>query len=294
MRFRDRLRGGVTLLACALALGLPAAPARAEDVGDHMYDRFQGNVAGSLLWLSSSVRIDAKDGSIGTDLDVEDDLGFSDTKFQPRLEFRWRPGRRHQIGVGYQFARREAHKTLDETIEVGDTSFAAGAQIRSVFDTDNLFLTYRFAIMAHERTQLGVALGLGAFFFKTELDALAGVSVGGEADSVSYSNSTSFIGPTAALGLYGRFRVGDRWYIDPDVRYLRVEIDRFTAKVVEGGVSAQYFLSHKVGLEGGVGVRGVKVEVGPKTDGSGIVDLDVSAEIEYTETSFRLGAVFPL
>ena len=294
MRFRDRLRGGVTLLACALALGLPAAPARAEDVGDHMYDRFQGNVAGSLLWLGSSVRIDAKDGSIGTDLDVEDDLGFSDTKFQPRLEFRWRPGRRHQIGVGYQFARREAHKTLDETIEVGDTSFAAGAQVRAAFNTDNLFLTYRFAIMAHERTQLGVALGLGAFFFKTELDALAGVSVGGEADSVSYSNSTSFIGPTAALGLYGRFRVGDRWYIDPDVRYLRLTVDRLTAQVVEAGLVTRYYVSPKWGLEGGLGLKAVQIDVGPKTDGAGIVDFDASARIRYGESQARLGVVFPL
>jgi hypothetical protein len=294
VRSHGWLTGGIPIWTCALALGLSATPARAEDLGNHLYDRFQGSVAGSLLWLGSSVRIDAKDGSIGTDLDVEDDLGFSNTKIQPRFEFRWRPGRRHELGIGYQFARRSASKTLEGTIDVGDTSFLAGAQIHSVFDTDNLFLTYRFAIMAHERTQLGVGLGLGAFFFKTEVDALAGVSAAGRTDSVTYSNSTSFVGPTAALGLYGRFRAGDRWYINPDVRYLRVKIDRFTAQVVEGGLAGQYFLSRKVGLEGGVAVRSVKVEVGPRTDGGGIVNLDVSAEIKYTETSFRLGAVFPL
>jgi hypothetical protein len=287
--FRWRTAGAVVAV-CALACGLAASQARAEDLGNHLYDRFQADVAGTILRLGSEARVDAKDGSVGTDLDVEDDLGFSRSKFQPRFEFRWRPGRRHQIGIGYQFARRSADKTLEGTIEVGDTSFAAGARAHSVFDSDNLFLTYRFAIMAHERTQLGVGLGVGAFFFKFGVDALAGISVAGRTDSVTYSNTTSFTGPTAALGLYGRFRLGNPWYLEPDVRYLRVKIDRFTAKVFEGSLGTQYYLSRKVGLEGGLGVRSVQVDVGPKTDG-GFFDLGVSAKIKYKETGLRVGVV---
>lgn len=285
--------GGTLLCACALLLGPTAGQALGEEHANHLYDRFQGSASGSLLWLGADARIDARDGSVGTDLNVEDDLGLTRTKFQPRLEFRWRPGRRHQLGIGYQVARRSAEKALIKDIEVGDTSFVAGLRVRSVFDSDNLFLTYRLAIMARERTQLGVGLGLGAFFFRVGVDALAGVTAGGDTVSAQYGSTKSFIGPTAAIGLFGRFRVSDRWYLEPDLRYLQVSIDRVTAKVIEGGATAQYYLSPKVGIEGGIGIRGVKVDIGPKTDG-GLIDLSVSARVKFTETQFRLGVVLPI
>jgi hypothetical protein len=288
------LRAGLSIGSCAFALCAWASHARAQDFGNHLYDRFQVSASGSLLWFGSEVRIDAKDGSVGTDLSIEDDLGFSDTKFQPRLAVQWKPGRKHQLELGYQFARRSASRTLDQTIDVGDTSFAAGAQINSVFDTDNAFLNYRFAIVADERKQLGVGLGLGAFFFNVGLDALASVSGGGEGATVSYSNTTDFIAPTMALGLFGRFRSGDRWYIDPDVRYLRLTVDRLTAQVVEAGLVTRYYVSPKWGLEGGLGLKAVQIDVGPKTDGTGIVDLDASARIRYGESQVRFGVVFPL
>ncbi len=294
MRSRNWLTGGIPIWACALAIGLPGPQARAEDLGNRLYDRFQVVGSGAMLWLGSNVRIDSEDGRIGTDLDAEEDLGLSRNRFQPRLEVRWRPGHRHELELGYQFARRDNSRQLGRTIEVGDTSFTAGADIRSTFDSDNMFLTYRFAIMARERTQLGAAVGLGAFFFKVGVDALAGVAVGGKSDSVTYSNTTSFVGPTAALGAFGRFRVANRWYLEPDVRYLRVTIDRFTARVVEAGLAGRFFISRRVGVEGGIGVRGVRVDIGPKTDGGGIVDLKVSARVKYTESQLRLGVVVPL
>jgi hypothetical protein len=290
----DRPSAGVSIIACALAVCAWASPAlAAEEFGNHLYDPFQLIVSGSILKLGSDARVDAEDGSAGTELNLEDDLGFDKTKFQPRAEIRWRPGRRHELDLGYQMARRSAEKTLGRTIEVGDTSFAAGADIKSTFDSDNLFLTYRYSIIAKERMEVGVGLGLGAFFFKVGVDALASASSGGGSRSVEYSNETSFTGPTGALGVYGRFRSGDRWYLVPDARYLRVTIDRFTGQVLEGGFTAQYYVSPTVGIEAGVGVRAIQVDVGPKTDGGGF-GPEVAARIKYDESQFRIGMVFPL
>jgi hypothetical protein len=291
---RGRATVAVTTLAFAAILAVSAAPtgASAGDPGDHLYDRFQFGLSGAVLWFGQNVRIDRED-SEGTSLNAEDNLGLAHNKYQPRLSFRWRPKHRHELEASYQFARRSADKTLDRTIEVADTSFNAGLTIHSTFNTDNVALNYRFAIMAHERTQLGAALGLGAFFFKLGLDGLVSLSSGGHGGSADYSVSESVAAPTLSLGLYGRFRLGDHWYLAPDLRYLQFTIDRYTPRILEGGLIGQYYLSKKVGLEAGYGVRGVKLDIGPKPAGA-VIDLGYIGSIRYNENQVRLGAVLSL
>jgi hypothetical protein len=281
------------ILAGLLAMGAVATVTRAEDLGNHLYDRYQFGVSGSVLWFGDNVRVDSEDGSTGTDLSIAEDLGFTTNKFQPRMSFRWRPGHRHELEAAYQFARRSADKTLERTISVGDTSFAAGLQIHSVFNTDNAVLTYRYSIMAHERTQLGAALGLGAFFLKVGVDGLVSASSEDQSASADYAASESFVAPTLALGLYGRFRSGDRWYIAPDIRYLQFTIDRYTPRILEGGLIGQYYLSKKVGLEAGYGLRSLRLDIGPRPEGS-IINMSFTGSIRYSENQFRLGVLLPL
>ena len=118
-------------------------------------------------------------------------LGLSREKIQPRASVRWRPGRRHELELGYQFARRTAEKTLERDIVFADSTYAVGLNLKSTFRTDQVFLAYRFAIHARERTQLGVGVGIGVFPFKLEVERLA--SAGGS--EVTSSSERSFIGP---------------------------------------------------------------------------------------------------
>ena len=83
-----------------------------------------------------------------------------------------------------------------------------------------------------------------------------------------------------------------RWYLEPDICYLRVTVDRFTGTVVEGSLLTQYYLSPKVGIEGGLGIKGVEVDIDPKTDGG--FGPKIGARIKYTESQFRVGVVVPL
>src|SRR4030095_1994830 len=119
----------------------------------------------------------------GTDIDAEDDLGLAKLKLQPRGALRWRPGHRHELEVGYQFARRTAETTLQRTIDFGDTTYVVGTDVHSRFDTDQAFLVYRFAFLARERTQVGLGVGVGALLVNTDLDAL------GDAGEVDFTQS---------------------------------------------------------------------------------------------------------
>lgn len=279
------LRRLVLALAALVAVSAPLA---GQTVRSHLYDKFEvGGYLSSIL-LNSNVRVDGSQGNIGDDVDAEDDLGLSRIKLQPRLSLRWRPGRRHELEAGYQFARRTADKQITRDFDFADTSFTAGLRVRTRFDTDQAFLNYRFAFMAREKTQVGLGVGLGALFLGTGLDAMASIASGGKADSVEYSASKDLLGPTASLGAYGRFQLGSAWYLEADLRGVKVAIDRFDASIIEGGLAARYFVSSVVGLEAGYGLSSIKVDIGPKSDQS----VSASGKIRYSLQHIRLGVVW--
>ncbi|MDH5314989.1 MAG: hypothetical protein OEW44_00800 [Gemmatimonadota bacterium] len=282
-------RGARTFALVLMVLGAVAAPLAGQTPTNHLYDKLQIGASFTNVILGSTIRVDGSQGN-GTDVDAEDDLGLSKNTLQPRFNVRWRPGRRHELELGYQFARRSGDKVLARDIEVGDSIFRAGGSIRSQLDTDQAFLTYRFAFMAREKTQIGLGLGLGTLFFNTGIDALASLSGGGKTDSVAYSSNSNLIGPTASLGGYGRFVLGKAWYLEADIRGVKVAIDRFDAKVVEGGVGARYFVSSRVGIDGGYGISSITVDIGPKSSTS----RSASGKIGYSLQHVRLGVVYAL
>jgi hypothetical protein len=270
------------MLAFAL-LTLPAVLRAQADTTppNHLYDKWQFSVAGTAVLLGSNARVDPEDGSEGSDVDLEDDLGLDKSEFQGRLSMRWRPGRRHELEAGYQFIRRNNTRTLERDIEFADTTFFAGFTAKTKFNSDNAFLTYRFAVMAKENTQLGLALGLGALFLGASID---GDGVVGP-DSVHVKESFDQIAPIGSVGLYGRFRFADKWHVNADARAIGITIDRFDISVLEGGLSTQYFFPPKWGAELGWSYSGVTVDF---TSESG----KRSAKIEYDFQTARLGIVF--
>jgi hypothetical protein len=257
-----------------------AAQTRVQRV--NLYDKFQFSLSLTDVILNSDFRVDGSGGN-GTDVDAEDDLGMDQHKLQPRGALRWRPGRRHEIEAGYQFARRGANKRLERDITVADTVFNVGVDLATTFNTDQVFLAYRFAFMAKERTQVGLALGLGALLLDLGLEA----QIAGRTAAVS----KSVTGPLGSLGLYGRFLSGDRWYFELEGRYVAISIDRFAIDVIEGGAAVRYHLSEPIGLELGWAFSAIEVNIDPKelaTGGEGIL----SGRVKYSLQSIRLGLVW--
>ncbi|HTR19215.1 MAG TPA: hypothetical protein VMH88_00055 [Gemmatimonadales bacterium] len=275
-------------MATVAASALGTVPVRAQTTQspNHLYDRLQFSLSGTTVWLGSSVRVDASDGTPGTEFKPQD-AGAGNQVWEPRLALRWRPGRRHELDVGYQFARSSGSRALADTISFADTTFAAGLRVNSVFKSDQAYLTYRFAFHAGDRSQIGAALGLGALFVNIDLDAVAGATSGGADTAITkFSASKGATAPTGSLGLYGRWRVGDQWYIESDARALYVKFDRISATVYEAGAAGRYFISHHVGFELGYGLTAVKVTLDPRADGTGL-----TGQLKYSLQNLRLGVV---
>jgi hypothetical protein len=273
------IRWSIGVAIIALIGATPRAGAQSTS---RLYEKWQIHLSGAVVVMGTDIKVDGANTE-GTEIDGEDVLGLSRQKFQPRAAVRWRPGRRHELELGYQFARRTAEKTLDRDIVFADSTYTVGLNLKSTFRTDQAFLAYRFAFRARERTQLGVGVAIGVFPFKLEVERLASAG----SSEVTSSSERSFVGPTGSLGVYGRFLLGDRWYLESDLRGISVTIDRFNAKIVEVNLAGRYFLSDKLAIDLGYGISSVKLTVDPPEDRKGFFGT-----LDYPMQHVRLGVVW--
>ena len=273
---------GLKRRSSIIAALFAAAPLAAQSPQANLYDRLQVSASVTTVILNANIRVDGANG-MGTDIDAEDDLGLATNKLEPRFAARWRPWRRHEFEVGYQFARRTSTRVLSRDITFGDSTYHVGGDVGTKLNTDQASFVYRFAFVAKPRTQVGLSVGLGALFLKTALDAL------GSGGQVQFSQSDDVTGPIGSVGLYGRFLSGTRWSWEAEARYVKVSIDRFDAQVGEGGAAVRYAAWSRFLFEGGYGLSAIKVDIAP-TSGSGLGSR--SGRIKYSLQSIRLGVVF--
>jgi hypothetical protein len=263
-----------------------------EELDPRLYPKFDLDASAALLVLGETIRIDPDTGA-GTEIDAEDVLGVSGTSFQPRAAFRWRPGRRHELEFSFLRAVRSAERTISRDIVFNDTSFTAGLRVNAGLRTSQATLTYRFALRVRPESQIGVGLGIGAIFLRTELDAVAGTTSGGaDTTIVPYSSTRELNAPTGSLGLYGRTRLGDQWYGEADLRGLYLKVDNFKAVVGELGAAVRRFFSDKVAAELGYTLGLYTVTLDRPSSESGFLGIDVSGKIKYNVNGFRGGVVF--
>lgn len=268
---------------------LLASPLTGQAPRNHLYDGFGVTLSAAALIFDSDVRIDSELGDVGTEIDVERDLGLAPVKLLPRVALRWRPARRHELEVGFQLERRRSETVLERRLEVRDTTFTVGADVRSRLRSDNAFLNYRLALTARERVQFGIGVGVGAIFQDALIQATAMVSSGDESETVDYEVSEDFLAPVASLGLYARVGLGDRWVIEPDLRGMVAHFDRYDARIIEAGVAIRHFPFRSLGIETAWGGQAIRVDVAPD-EGGGIVE-SVGGRVKYLTQNVRVGLV---
>jgi len=273
---------------------LLASAASAQELDSRLYPKWELDASATLLLLGENIRVDPQNQPAeGTEINAEDALGVSGTSLQPRAALRWHPGRRHELELGYLRAVRSAEKVLVDTLTFSDTTFAAGLRLNSNLRTSQAFLTYRYSFRARPESQIGAAIGLGAIFLKSELDAVAGTTPGGpDTAIVERSKTSSFTAPTLSLGLYGRWNLGEKWYLESDARGVYFKIENFKAGVAELGLAGRRFFSDKFAAELGYNLGFYTVTLEKTSAEDGFLNIDVAGKIKYTVNGFRGGIVW--
>ena len=282
--------GRLTVLA-VLAMASPRLVA-AQDTAEyknHLYDKWQVGLAFTTVLNNSDARVDGSDGNVGTNINFKDLLGVSGSTVQPALMLAWKPGRKTELDLGYQFLNTSGSRAFSDSLVIGDNEFFGDLNLNTKLGSDNATLQFKYSLFAKERHNIGLAVGLGAIFFSAEFDGSASGCVGDACDGTDFSLKKKLTGPTASLGAFGNWRLGDRWYLGGDARGLGARVDRFDISIFEADANLRYYLSNRWGLGLGWYYTNVTVDVGAKSGSAAAQDL--VGKLAYSYTSLRLGVV---
>lgn len=197
--------------------------------------------SGALLAdVSSDVRIDGTAGSTGTNIDFQDDLGFSNSATAFFIEGVWRLSHRNRLLVTYERVKRDSNRALVErTITFGDTTFTAGGQIDAFFDTFYLAADYGYAFVANPTLEVGVSIGVTFLRIETGI----GLDLSGDAgESVSrdLADNTQFDVPVPLPGFFLGYRPHPRWTIISGVRFIKATIGDYTGSFLEAEAGGEF------------------------------------------------------
>jgi hypothetical protein len=215
---RSVARKSILTVIVFLACGLPAA---AQDGWPSLVIRAGGLIAD----VASQIRVNTSLGELGTDIDLEDDLGFASNESVAFVEGAWRISRRNQLQADYVNIHREvANVRPGRTITFRDTTYTVNSTIDSFLDTWYLSVNYGFAFIANPKAEVGVTIGATLMRINTGI----GLSVGNNDDvSRDLADNAEFSAPIPLPGVFTNLRPHPRVGLDGSFRLIGASIDKF-------------------------------------------------------------------
>jgi hypothetical protein len=185
-----------------------------------------------LLSASSEteMRLDADDGTPGTLVDAESDLGLRDQSEQADVEAELRIRERHRVRFSYFRLDRSATQTIDRQILFGDEVFDAGDLVESRLDWREFSVTYGYTFLRKARVEIYGSFGLH----------LVETSAQGEVAAEDIREEEAEAVPLPAFGLGTLVRFSDRFHLEARVDYLTANIDEFDGTVLDARAALLY------------------------------------------------------
>jgi hypothetical protein len=251
-------------------------PAKAAPAPSPVTDRFALRVSYFPASVATDMRLDGEDGTAGTELSAEDDLGMSDRQDQARVEVVLRAAERNRMRIDYLKLTRRGNEVLGRTLDFGEETLAAGSQVESLLDWRMLNLTYLYSVLRLERFELGAGVALHLF----EADARARV----RAEGIHEEKSGVAAFPTLALD--GAWRITERFTLTARANYLSADVDDSSGSIsdVHADVQFRWRPNFTVGL--GYTALSTELDVVDDEDLSGLFAFDVDGPELFFRASF--------
>ncbi|HEX5047317.1 MAG TPA: hypothetical protein VFX89_09375 [Gammaproteobacteria bacterium] len=243
------------LWLCAVSTLLAvAAPARAQvESGPGGHERASVSFAAFITDRESTVRLDSANRG-GTDINMEDDLGFDPSLTVARIDGHYWFNKRHRFDGTYFDLNRSAEHRIDETINFGDNTYTintliSGEQKFSIFKLD-----YTYAFLAPERGFLGLTGGL--YVSKSTYTLTAGAA---------NTESEDLTAPLPVLGLRGDYAVTDRITLGGAWEWFGFESDNVDGHLTDFYVGADYRITKR--FAAGLAYNRVSTSLGARDSG---------------------------
>jgi hypothetical protein len=214
-------------IPCLLA-ALATLPAFAADP---LYEEgFSLRLGGFYSSSDTTLRIDASNGTLGTSLSLEDDLGFEKSKTLPVFDAVWRINPRHRLELGYVSLARDSQRTLSGEVRFGDQVFPVSTDVNAKFDSDVWRLAYGWSFYREGGNELALLLGVHVTEFSTKLET-AGGGIAEAADRTI---------PLPTVGLQGTWEISPKWRLNAWAQVFSLNYNDYEGSLVSGAVNLEY------------------------------------------------------
>ncbi|WP_183576902.1 hypothetical protein HDF18_12315 [Mucilaginibacter sp. X5P1] len=197
-------------------------------------EKFKVSAGFFLALANTDVKVSNKDGSIGTDINFQNDLGFNKSTGSFLGDFQWRSSSRSRFDLSYYVVDQSASYTLQKTINFGNNTYDVNSTVSSFFNTDIYRFSYGYAIISQPNYEAGLLVGAHIIRFNV------GLGLTGEHISAAVSNDFGFTAPLPDFGIWGGYAFGQQWAVNGEFDYLALTIDNISGRILGYNVSATY------------------------------------------------------
>lgn len=179
-------------------------------------ERFRVYAQAFFPKLNTEVRLDSRNGQVGTTISFEQNLGLEDTKTIPAAGMSWRFAKKHRLRFDYFVLNRSAASITTSEIRFGDQVFQIALPISSFFDTSVYSLSYSYSVLFNEKAEIGLLAGLSVQDIGIGLKSNQELSI--------IEEETGVTAPLPSFGVTGAYAINDRWSLRGGVGYFALDL----------------------------------------------------------------------
>jgi hypothetical protein len=230
------------LLVCAGARPA-AAQASSAPESDSLIIRGGGLIAD----FNSGLRIDRNGGS-GTDISLENDLGFTKNTALYFFDAAWHISGRHHLYVNFIDTKRDATKAgISQPIAIGDTTFQVGATVQAFVDNNYLSFDYGFGLTKNPKATFVFTIGISSVKVHTGA-GLQVATTGGNSVSRSLTQDAEDRSIFPVPGLQFSSRLHPHVVLTGYVRFIQATLEGVKQGSSDGRFGADFPLNGHVGF----------------------------------------------
>ena len=217
--------------------------------------------AGMFFTVNNTViQVGSEDGSHGSTIDFEKDLGFSKSTGTFLGSFQWRASRRSRFELNYYHIDRTSTKILDNDITFKDTTFKLNSSVKAFFNTDIFQVTYGYAFLLNPKYEVGLSIGAHIVSAKT------GIGLNTTLGNVSAEQDFGFTAPLPDIGIWGGYAISEKWAINGLFNYLSLTVGNIKGSLFSYETSVTYKILNN--LTATAGYMGLNFKVDAENDRS--------------------------
>jgi len=211
-------------------------------------DRFNISIGGFLAAFDTEARLDADPIGLGTQINLEDDLGLKSEARDFRVEGFYRFARKHRLDFDYVLLDRSSTVVVEEQIDWGDITLDVGATATSKFDTQIVRLSYKYSFRTRPRYDAGISFGLSTFIFNTGISGEGSVTEPDPNAEVDVSERTTLVAPVPVLGLHYDLSIRPKVLFRVSGEFFALDTGDWNARLAEWRVAVDYFPFKRFGF----------------------------------------------